>query len=267
MQVFFRNRIFSSNSQSGQVGVVILLIMVVLMTIGLSLASRTSRELLLSRQQEDTTRVFNAAEAGLEEALASDLSAITSSVSQSIDGFAGTNVNVDYTINPVNQLQTRLFEMMSVTIDVEGSDDGDVLLVDWSYYDDCDANSIASMVVTTFYDDAGTIRALHQPFSACDRSDGFTSADDLSDDSDFNFRAEVTLPADAVLVRVKPVYTDTNVRISSTGWTLPTQAYNIRSQADNTDGGETRIVQVEQTLPSAPSIMDYALVSGTTILK
>ena len=55
--------------------------------------------------------------------------------------------------------------------------------------------------------------------------------------------------------------------MSGDGWALPVQAYNIRSEAKNDLGNETRAVEVNKTLDAAPAIMDYALFSGTTIVK
>ena len=56
---------FSYKSQSGQIAVIVFLIMAILLVVGLSLATRTSQEIELAGQQEDTTRVFNAAETGV----------------------------------------------------------------------------------------------------------------------------------------------------------------------------------------------------------
>src|SRR3989344_6964006 len=101
------------HSQSGQVGVIILLIMVVLLTLGVSLASRSSQQVYLSTQQAESTRVFNAAEAGIESALSASLEFQGQTMDGTLDDFSGTGIDVNYSVTKVNQLETRLFEMLS----------------------------------------------------------------------------------------------------------------------------------------------------------
>lgn len=69
------NKLSSANCQlqtvnsSGQILVVLLLIMVVGLTVGLFLLSRTTTDVSLTTKISDSTRAFNAAEAGIEEAI------------------------------------------------------------------------------------------------------------------------------------------------------------------------------------------------------
>jgi len=55
--------------QGGQIGVVVLLITVVVLIFGLSIANRVVKENQLVIDQSDATRVFNVAEDGVDEAL------------------------------------------------------------------------------------------------------------------------------------------------------------------------------------------------------
>ena len=75
-----------------------------MLTIGLSLASRTTQELFLSGQEADSARVFNAAEVGIEEALSQDLDFTGETYSAEIGSVE--NVDVNYTIGKVNSLKT-----------------------------------------------------------------------------------------------------------------------------------------------------------------
>jgi Tfp pilus assembly protein PilX len=59
--------------QTGQMGLVVLLILVVMSTVGVSVATRSVSELRLSRQEQESTKALNAAEAGIEEALTQKL--------------------------------------------------------------------------------------------------------------------------------------------------------------------------------------------------
>jgi hypothetical protein len=76
------------------------------------------------------------------------------------------------------------------------------------------------------------------------------------------------MQASDYFLRVKAVYNDANIRVTSVSpETLPIQGFAIRSVATSTLGNENRNVEVNRTLPSAPSVMDYALISGTSLAK
>lgn len=255
--------------QSGQVGVAILLTMTVLLTMGLSIASRSTEDLFLSEQQSESARVFNAAEAGVEDALAANFDFEGQSRTGSVTTI--TDTTVDYSVTKQNVLETRLFEGVTVKVDVDDSGAGTGLttnsniLLQWSKESDCATQDPASLIVSVFYNDAGTVRARYYAYGACDHSDGFTLGTSSSD----GYFRQVNMPllAGDLFVRIKTVYNDTHIRVSGVGWTLPVQAYNIRSEAKNVLGNETRAVEVNKTLDAAPSVMDYALFSGTTIVK
>lgn len=55
--------------QKGQALLVILLVMAVILTIALSIASRSVTDISVSKQEDDASRAFSAAEAGVEQAL------------------------------------------------------------------------------------------------------------------------------------------------------------------------------------------------------
>ncbi len=55
--------------QNGQILLIVVLTMIVALTVGLSIASRIVTELRLSRQNEESQRAFQAAEAGIEQTL------------------------------------------------------------------------------------------------------------------------------------------------------------------------------------------------------
>lgn len=257
-----------SNSQSGQIGVVILLIMVVLLTVGLSIATRTTQETFLSTQSSESARVFNAAEAGIEEALSTDLSI----VNQSSTPITGTlnpsdidDTSVDYSITKVNSLETQLFQGITVQVNVTGVTNGQGIVVEWSK-GDCASNP-ASFIAAIYYNDAGTIRSRYRTLGNCAKGDGFEQATTLAAGNAYRFRFTLPLQTNDLFVRLQPIYNDTHIRVAASGWTLPTQFYKIRSEARNELGNETRIVEVNRTLPTAPSVMDYALYSGATIVQ
>jgi len=252
-------------SQSGQVGVIVLLIMVVLLTVGLSVASRSTQDLFLSQQQVDSTRVFNAAEAGIDQALSSSFEFEGEQATGTISNFNDGDIDIDYQITKVNQLETRLFEMISVKVDVAGNANNG-LRIEWSKLDDCGTEDVPSLVASVYSDDAGTTRVRHYSLEGCDRSDNFLASSSINNDG-YRRSYDLPLTTDDLFVRIKPIYNDTNIRVTGDGWTLPVQYYNVRSEAVNTNGTETRIVEINRTLDAAPSIFDYAVFSQSTLVK
>jgi hypothetical protein len=242
--------------------------MTVLLTMGLSVASRSTEDLFLSEQQSESTRVFNAAEAGVEDALAANFDFEGQTRTGTVESIADTAVG--YSVTKQNVLETRLFEGVTVKVDVDDSGVGTGLtsdrniIIDWSRETDC-AQDPASLVISIFYNDDGADRARYYAYAACEHNDGFTAAGAGTD----GYFSQINLPllTGDLFVRIKTVYNDTNIRVAGDGWTLPVQAYDIRSEARNELGNETRTVQVNKTLDAAPAVMDYALFSGTTIVK
>src|SRR5258708_1619347 len=166
-------------NQSGQVGIIIILIMVVLLTIGLSLATQSTKEIFLSNQEAESTRVFNAAEAGVEQALSTDL---TSQPLDLISGSAtvtGSNATVNYTIQKVKTLETRIPESGTAMVkiaDPSVAPTVTALQIDWAKETACNQTP-ASLILAIFSYDATknpktTVRYL--AISPCDYSDGNT---------------------------------------------------------------------------------------------
>lgn len=56
-------------SQSGQIVLIVLLVLTIALTVALALIGRTTTDVIISSQTEDSSRAFSAAEAGIEQAL------------------------------------------------------------------------------------------------------------------------------------------------------------------------------------------------------
>lgn len=255
--------------QSGQIGVIVLLTMAGMLTIGLSLASRTTQESLLTGKETESARVFNAAEEGIEEALSTSLDFEGDSTSGSL---TLDNIDVNYQVTKVDHLATKVFEGVSVGVDVTGAHNDDDLQIYFAQTTDCSKDP-AAIIASVFYEDNGTTRVKHYPITAnsnC-RDDGFESAHYFETEVDgvlYMMQDQIPLENNSYLVRIKPIYNDTQLYVAgASGFDLPVQYYSIRSSASSDTGDENRIVQVNRTLATAPSIFDNALFSGTTIIK
>jgi len=257
-----------ASSQHGQVGLIVLLVMVVMLTLGISIIFRGSLDVSQSRQEEETSRIFDAAEAGIEDALGYDFSTLGPGVyADQITNIDG--IDVDYTISSIAELETFITQGHTVAVDLTGAVDGNTLIVEWEKDPGC-ASDTAALVIAIFKQDANTTvrREAVRPIG-CDKGDNFTIA--AAGTSPYQASHTITLQNNDVVARIRPLYGDSDIKvIAGVGWTLPIQYYQINSvaQRDTTgDFREVRVVEVKRTIPAAPSVFDYVLFSDTTLVK
>jgi hypothetical protein len=256
-----------TTNQSGQVGIVIVLIMVVLLTFGLSIASRSTREVALSQQEEESNRVFNAAEAGIERALATDLNFQGEEFTPDDIEIPGTDSNVSYNIRKNRILEARIIEGTTALVQLQSTTNPlpSEVYVDWSRESDCGAAlKPASIIVSIYNSTGGTTSVRHLTFAACDRNDSIPVAG--GGQNGYFKRATIPLGTGDQFMRVKTMYNDSHLRVSGAS-TLPTQAFDIRSEANSLIGNEVRSVEVVRTLSVAPSVMDFTMFSGGALSK
>jgi Tfp pilus assembly protein PilX len=251
-------------AQRGQAGLVVLLLTVILLTIGISVASRSTSDLAISRQEEESNQALNGAEAGVENALSQDLNFQGNSTSGSVS--VNSNVSVNYTIDKVNSLETRLFKGVSAQVDVTGVTNGQSIYIRWGKEIDC-SQTVASLLVTVFNKTGSSVHARNYAYRPCNTPDnGFTQIN--TDPAGELFRqATLSLKTGDLFVRIKPEYKDTFIQVQGNGWNLPVQYFRVRSVADSNLGDEVRAVQVNRTNPVAPSVFDFVMYSGTSITQ
>jgi hypothetical protein len=262
-----------SKGQSGQIAVSILLIMTVLVVISFSLATRTTNEVALTTQTTESAYVFNAAESGVNQALAqiySNLEAGEEVVASGDEITTSENVTGTYSILPSSQIETRLMEGNSLTVELDPASVVD-MDIDWAQEADCDDR--ASVIISVYSDSSGETSARHYPVGSGDGcghdGDDFATPSDSSYD-DYQYTYQLTgLTADDLFVRIKSIYNDTNLLVSGAGGDLPTQSYIAESRATNTAGDkkETRALRVVRTKAVAPAIMDYVVYTEGDLAK
>ncbi len=253
--------------QRGQVGIIILLIVVVMSTIGISVASRSSTDVTLSKSTEDANRAFDAAESGAEKAL-SDTSALDATNSNPVSGSINSipNLSIDYTVNKLTTLAAVVEEGFSASLDVRGvRGGGGNLDINWALEKSCATATPASLIITV-YSLPGTSPLYRKIYAgACihNPDDGFTIAG--AGVSGYFRHVLVPLVNTDMLVRIRPVYAQTSLRVVSVGWTLPVQQFQVTSTAQSALNKETKALQVDRSLPAAPSLFDFTLFAGGTI--
>lgn len=255
--------------QSGQIGVIIILIVTVVLSIGLSLATRTTQQSEISIQQEDSSRVFNAAETGIEEALSnileSELSTIPAPTGTQSITLPDSDASINYRIIEETSLETYLTQGTAAEVRLSGV--FGELDIEWSQQA-CVSNP-ASLLVSVYYDDAGvTNRARFFALDpqGCSRSTNFFVVADPVADSNYNFSYHLAIGVDDLFVRITPVYANTDIKV--TGAAISAAQYTVLSQAQNElIGKATKAIEVKRTLSTAPAFMEYALSSNNTVVK
>ncbi|MCC6711088.1 MAG: hypothetical protein IT416_01920 [Candidatus Pacebacteria bacterium] len=256
------------NSNQGQVGLIVLLIMVVILALGLSLAARTSQQAQIAIQQEDTTRVFNAAESGIEAALADIYQAESAgTVNELSEELANLDISdsasdINYSITKSNILETHLKQGTSTELRVPAA--GSISFY-WATEAAC--TDTASLLLSIYADNGSQVTARHYAVGNCSgastRGDNFIAND--AGPAPYKYAYTLFTTADDQFVRVKPVYNDTDIKIVGSP---AVSQFTINSQAQNTLANqETRTFEVKRTLSTAPAFMEYALVSGSSIIK
>lgn len=269
------------SGQPGQIAVVILLIMAVLLVLGLSLAARTTQEIQLSGQEQDSTRVFNAAETGVEVALSqsSNFTEAESAGSKTLtldSGELPTGIEGTVTITEQSGLTTFVNEGASATVQLENSGASSIT-IDWSKrVTETTCAARAALVIALYYTEAGTDKVQYYPIKPncgydANKAVGFSESGVTALGSgDYNHRYVLNLASipSPKLARIKPLYAGTDLNVSGIN---TTQAFDIRSEAAETADGQPTVeksaIQVTRTKPAPPTVLEYALYSGDSLIK
>ena len=255
--------------RSGQILTLVLLIVVVALAVGLSVASRNITNLRTSTQTEQSQRAFSAAEGGVEDVL-SRFNSIP---------FVGDQATIDLNIGNIQTQVTAIkvatyeqtIELGNVgQIDLEGPPPASGnIKIEWVKSGDASETPAASLEVIIIKETGGVVSQtrLYYPdsaWSANETGSDFSSTNCLGTGYDKCATIDLASHAGAKLLRIKPFWKKTTVKVSGS---LPAQFYDITSTA-TTDIGVTRRVQVTRSSkPQLPAVFDYALFSEGEIIK
>lgn len=244
------------NSESGQVGLVVLLITAILMTMGLGVISQSVIESKVARQEIESSQTFNVAEQGIEDALSRQL-ATTEGTREIPNVIQPEGYSVQVQDEARTTFEKPVFSGHSVQFSLSGTND-DQLEVKWAKSSDaCDATN-PSVIVTLLSADGLSHKrfAYRPPACAASRDQNFTEAPVV--DGWFTTPRINTLGY--TMARFKVLYGSTTLRASGLGSTIVQQ--NVITATATKDSGEVRSVQSVKSLPAASSIFDYVLFAG-----
>ena len=253
--------------KSGQILILILLIVVVALAVGLSVASRNITNLRTSTQAEHSQRALSAAEGGVEDVL-SKLNTVAQNIAASgTDTFKDTvkigNIDANVVVKASSVYESTIEPGEIGQVDLNGATG--TVQIEWG---DKNQSAVASIEVTLVNKDGGvysqTRKAWSGGLASSGNEVGFAGPTGFA--IDYKFSESLDVGTGPVLLRIKPFWASTRVRVTC-GCTLPPQMYEVVSEAQ-TEIGVTRKIQVIRTaLPQLPAAFDYVLYSEGAITK
>lgn len=258
--------------QSGQILVLVLLVVVVALSVGLSVASRNITNIRTSTQTEQSQRAFSAAEGGIEDVL-SRLSTIAGEVAvgsaQDYKVQVG-ELTADVTVRAANVYEALVEEGTVAQVDLGGAS-GSQIRIEWARLaDETESAKPASIEATQVYGISPGYNQERRAYSGgtfTERDESGFSGGSCIFSGEYKCRVTISLQSNPLLLRIRPFWNRTTVKVVSVDGNLPVQTYDVTSTA-MTELGVTRKVQVTRTaLPQLPAAFDYVLFSESDIAK
>jgi len=264
--------------RSGQVLIIVLLVIVVVLALGLSVASKNITNLRTATQTEQSQRAFSAAEGGIESALAKVSSGSVAGGANFTLKELGISNDVNGTVSVAeSRTYGGVVALGNVAqIDLNGfPGDRDIRIL-WAKNNEKDSDGPASLEITQIFDTSPVqqVRYFIKGSGSRVRESAVSNPAGLSDcpgfsPGEFLQCKQVRSKSNAKILRIKPFWVDTTVKVASTDLLqpLPVQTYDVVSTA-TTDIGVTRKVQVTKTaLKQLPAVFDYVLFSEGSVIK
>jgi len=282
-----------SHRQSGQVLLIVVLIMVVALTVGLSLVSRTIINVKTSTDTSNSQNAFSAAEAGIEQALqqGSKLDPSFTIKNTPIGSFSNISaLSVQDVGGPGDTTSPNPKSLNLNNGDIIHQDEGiDLYLSDVVFSNPYPAGTMtiywgtpggsacsdAAIEAITISGTAAnkkvtSAQAIHDAFDPCPsgnrastQANHFTTATTGSKSITYGgittmyaYSAQIALPTNGFLMHIVPLYADTKIGVVAPSG-LPLQGQIITSTG--TSGGTQRKISLYQSNGQIPAEMFYTL--------
>lgn len=242
----------NSYFQSGQIGIIAVILTTVLLVIGISVAARVTQQSAQNLQRTESTQALNKAEGGLEEQSSETTTPVTT-ITGDDSILLSQGETVEVLIDDNNQNLDLFWQKIGTNGDTCSNsthNNTPALLIAY-YHPVTDASNNQSTAVDYYpvqaYNNTtenGYVNS--QPGNSVYNS--YITAKTLLGDPNKTFQ-------NGDSVRIKALFC--NVTISMPGLVTVT-----RSVSRDNSGSQVRVVEQRQTQPAAPSIMDYALFAG-----
>jgi type II secretory pathway pseudopilin PulG len=258
------------NLRTGQVGLLLLVIMGIVIALVMSLASRSLSDTVLSRQERESGSALTVAETGVESAL-NELRTNPNPGSGNITDSTGTFTGSFQVANTSTYgLYVREGEM--AYLDLSGFLGGN-LSISWTKVTDKSENlacsgegsgqAPAAIEVDAMQGATTSTRSYYNPYG-CNAVSGNNFVASTSGGTDYlSTIAAYAVPAGTTAIGIRPIYAGATISVAGAG--LITQMHIIQSSAKGGDAQSQ--VQVKRGLDGPPSIFDFAVFAGGTIVK
>ncbi|MBD3250114.1 MAG: hypothetical protein GF381_00900 [Candidatus Pacebacteria bacterium] len=264
----------SKARQGGQVGVVVLLIMSVLLTLGLSIARQSAQEAEITSQEEQSSRVFNAAESGVEDALTRihEIEELEEAIeNETRTGSLGAGADLSqFQANIQAQDSVEMTIPQNATIEVPLSSPAFSINIDWWFNqtETCTNNGPTALNIIAYDTLAGSTYARHFYAGYCN-ADGQATPNfiepTLNSGSSYRFSLDQTqIPLNpggrtTTHLRITPLISDTQLRVTGQ---LAVSQYTVTSSGQDVGDNTARTISVNRSRSAAPALMNFALVAG-----
>lgn len=246
---------------------ILLIVMGVLIALVMSLASRSLSDTVLSRQEQESSSAFNLAESGVEAAL--------NALRQGNDPGTGvplTNGIFSGTYGVQNATTFGLYvkELEVAHLDPTGL--AGSVTVTWTRRNvanedpsgtcaEGSGQAPAALEIQAVRGSGQSSQFSYYNAHGCSLSNGFAASNDGG--ADYLSSVSYTPPSGTVELRLRPLYNGATIQVTGSG--LTTQLYLIQAQAAG--GDAQKEIEVRRGLDAPGSVFDFALFSGTTIVK
>lgn len=265
----FNNPVKFKNSQQGQVLLIVILVMVVALTIGLSVASRSIVSLRTSTEQAESQKALAAAEAGIEQAIKANSapspgSLGSASYTTSLSNISGQNflLNGGNPIPKNDGFDLWLSDYSTSSAEIYKNQKDANLTIYWG--DGMDGCANAALEIAVISGDRPNPVLTKYAFDACqDRQTGnnfmyISGGGGTVNGKTFPFGVTVTVTK-GFIARIIPLYANAHVGVLSSA-DLPNQGKVITSTGAS--GTTERKITVFQSYPSLPvELFPYNLFS------
>ncbi len=254
------------NNQKGQALLIIVLVMVVALTIGLSVASRTITNLKNTREQVSSQKALSAAEAGVEQAIKNNAAVgqsitsnfgattYTTTITQAGSGTSSFLLNGGSMVPKNDAIYVWLTPYSTISANLWQNPWTGTLRVYWgSSSVACSNGAIEVAVVSGSKANPAVSRFLYDPCGARQGVNHFSSpisSINTISGATLNYRADISV-SNGLLVRINPYYNASFIGTSGTT-ALPSQG-NIISSVGTADSSTQRKVSVYQGYPEIPA--------------
>lgn len=263
--------------RSGQVLVLVLLMVVVALSVGLSVASRNITNLKTATQTERSQKAFGAAEGGVEDVL-SRLGDIASDPDKQgqLGSTAGLNeqvpvgnITANVNVKASSDFRTTI-ELGNVgQVQLNGATAGQVRIQWAKASDPTESASPASIIVTEYVLSSGVYTQNRDAFAGVSgraNETGFSPAP-AGCTPEFVRCETINITGDSTYLRIRPLWSKTSVSVTGVGGQIPVQTYSLESTAQTEEGIARRVKVTRNALPALPAAFDYALYATEDINK